>query len=339
MIHDEPMYQMVADEDEIKWFFDNVVQKPMIHESYAAVFVARFKKLSDEERAEVGVAKREAEFMSTQTFRVKKIHDLADLQADDGWNFTNFMKHVLRFNVDKMAYTTSGGYPLPEKCLAIIFYVNPCDEIKVADEVTQKLQETKTAIVKAMLNGKNLDTNLQSYQAFSNIESNVKHARAHCKGSVYWLDFDIDVPAWFKSTDIGIVRPEQYFESMKRVFDVHYGRGNYLIIDTSGGYHVLVRTAAIKSNPRNVCNAVYEVYRRGCLDGNPEYRDEKGNDKFECIVNDSQIPGIPMPGTYQYGRPVRIINKEDFNPSFENKVAKSYFNTLYNIMSTKQTTT
>ena len=68
MIHDEPMQQMIADEDEIKWFFENVVQKPMIHESYAAVFVARFKKLSDEERAEVGVAKREAEFMATQTF-------------------------------------------------------------------------------------------------------------------------------------------------------------------------------------------------------------------------------------------------------------------------------
>jgi hypothetical protein len=67
--------------------------------------------------------------------------------------------------------------------------------------------------------------------------------------------------------------------------------------------------------------------------------DAKGNDKFECVVNDSQIPGIPMPGTYQYGRPVKIINKEDFNPNFVNKTAKNYFNTLYNIMSTKSTTT
>jgi hypothetical protein len=62
-------------------------------------------------------------------------------------------------------------------------------------------------------------------------------------------------------------------------------------------------------------------------------------EKFECIVNDSQIPGIPMPGTFQYGRPVRIINKEDFNPHFVNKASKSYFNSLYNIMSTKPTTT
>lgn len=333
------MYNMIADTEELRWFFENVLYRPMIHESYSAVFVARFKKLSDEERVSVGVSKREAEFMATQTFRTKKVHDFADMVADDGWTFTNFMKKLRRFNVDKGAYITSGGYSLPEKCLAVIFYVNPCDEIKVADEVTQKLTDTKTAIVKAMLNGKALADNLQSYQAFSNIESNVKHARAHCKGSVYWLDFDIDVPAWFKHTEIGIVRPEQYFEAMKCVFDQHYGKGNYLIVDTSGGYHVLVRTAAIKNNPHLLCKDIYDIYKRGCLDGNTEYRDEKGNEKFECIVNDSQIPGIPMPGTFQYGRPVRIINKEEFNPNFINKTSKSYFNSLYNIMSETKTVT
>lgn len=327
MIHNEPMYQMIADEDEIKWFFENIVQKPMIHESYAAVFVARFKKLSDEERSEVGVAKREAEFMATQTFRVKKIHDLKGLIDDDGWTFKNFIKHLCRFNVDKTAYTTSGGYPLPEKCLAVIFYVNPCDEIKVADEVMQKLNDTKTAIVKAMLNGKTLDANLQSYQAFSNIESNVKHARAHCKGSVYWLDYDLDCPGWFKDTS------SLYFKDMKNQLDEMYGAGNYIIIDTSGGYHILVRTAAIKANPHEFCTAMARLYNMGlAMDKSLKpYIDEQGREKFECIVNDSQIPGIPMPGTYQYGRPVKIINKEDFNPNFVSKVAKSYANSLYNI--------
>ena len=325
------MYQMIADPEEVKWFFENVLQKPMIQESYAAVFVARFKKLSAEERVEVGISKRDAEFMATQTFRVKKIHDLADLRADDGWTFENFLKKLKRFNVDKEAYTTSGGYPLPEKCLAVIFYVNPCDEIKVADEVTQKLNDTKTAIVKAMLNGKTLDVNLQSYQNFSNIESNVKHARAHCKGSVYWLDFDLDVPDWFRQ---GV-----YFNTMKAILNNRFGLGNYLIVDTSGGYHILVRTAAIHGNPPEFCKDMTGIYWKAITEeGMPEYVDDTGKDKFECIVNDSQIPGIPMPGTYQYGRPVRVVNKEDFNLNFVNKAAKSYFNSLYNIMSIKQTT-
>ena len=49
-----------------------------------------------------------------------------------------------------------------------------------------------------------------------------------------------------------------------------------------------------------------------CTDVDSSYLDEKGNSKFECIVNDSQIPGLPLPGTYQYGRPVTVLNKEDF---------------------------
>jgi hypothetical protein len=303
-------YEVIADIEELKWFFDNILIKPQFHESYAAVFCARYKKLTDEERAEVGISKKDAEFMATQTFRVRKFHNAADFAKDDGWNFDNFIKHLKRFNVDKGAYLTSGGYPLPEKCLATIFYVNPCDEIKVADEVTRKLDETKTAIVKAMMNGKTLADNLQSYQAFSNIESNVKHARAHCKGSVYWLDFDLDCPGWFKS------ETNPYFYAMKEELTKRYGLGNYVIIDTSGGYHILVKTCCIHTSPHEFCREMQRLYNIGIAGGCMPYLNDKGLDKFECIVNDSQIPGIPMPGTYQYDRPVRIINKEDFNKDY-----------------------
>lgn len=298
-------YNVIADIEELKWFFDNILVKPQMHESYAAVFCARYKKLTDEERAEVGISKRDAEFMATQTFRVRKFHNAADFEKDDGWNFDNFIKHLRRFNVDKEAYLTGGGYPLPEKCLATIFYVNPCDEIKVADEVMSKLNDTKTAIVKAMLNGKTLEDNMQSYQAFSNIESNVKHARAHCKGSVYWLDYDLDCPGWFKATH------GPYYEALRGTLNEMFGKGNYAIIDTSGGYHILVRTKAIHCDPHYFCKSMEILYHKGIQDGCMPYYDDKGKDKFECIVNDSQIPGIPMPGTFQYGRPVRVLNKED----------------------------
>ena len=55
------------------------------------------------------------------------------------------------------------------------------------------------------------------------------------------------------------------------------------------------------------------MYDEGVEHGHKPYLDEKGNCKFECIVNDSQIPGIPLPGTFQYGRPVTVLNKDDFN--------------------------
>ena len=303
-------YNVIADVEELKWFFDNILVRPQIHESYAAVFCARYKKLTDEERAEVGISKRDAEFMATQTFRVRKFHNAADFEKDNGWNFDNFIKYLRRFNVDKEAYLTGGGYPIPEKCLATIFYVNPCDEIKVADEVMSKLNDTKTAIVKAMLNGKTLEDNLQSYQAFSNIESNVKHARAHCKGSVYWLDYDLDCPGWFKATY------GPYYETMCGTLNEMFGKGNYAIVDTSGGYHILVRTKAIHCDPHLFCKSMEILYYKGIQDGCMPYYDDKGKDKFECIVNDSQIPGIPLPGTFQYGRPVRVINKEEVSAEY-----------------------
>jgi hypothetical protein len=302
-------YEVIADIDELRWFFENILYKPAVNEAYQAVLAARFKKLTDEERAEVGIAKNESEFLMTQTFRLKGFKRAADLDVDDGWTFENFLKKLRRFNVDRQAYLTTGGYPLPEKCLTTLIYVNPCDEIKVADEIMRTLEETKTAIVKAMLNGKTLDTNLQSYQVFSNIDGKLKRARAHCKGSSYWLDFDLDCPEWFKSEE------NEYVSTMKLALTKHFGANNYIIIDTSGGYHIMVRPRGLHSNPRNFCTEVEKIYEAALLnDGMPQYLDSKGNHKFECILNDCQIPGLPLPGTFQYGRPVKVINKEDFRP-------------------------
>ena len=55
-----------------------------------------------------------------------------------------------------------------------------------------------------------------------------------------------------------------------------------------------------------------DLYDDSVKRGEEPYVDEKGNNKFECIVNDSQIPGVPLPGTYQYDRKVTVLNKEDF---------------------------
>ena len=155
-----------------------------------------------------------------------------------------------------------------------------------------------------MLNGKTTVDNLQSYQWFDKAESNLKHLRANQKGTRYWLDFDIDVPAWFKVS---------YYDQLKTLLTEAYGLKNYVIIDTSGGYHVLVKASAIKKNPHDFCKDVEGIYKLGISrDGNEQYLDEKGNCKFECIVNDSQIPGLPLPGTYQYGKKVTVLNKEDF---------------------------
>ena len=296
------VYDVVADVNELKWFFDHVIQKPQINESYTAVFVSRHKKLTKEEQEDIGLTRKEAEFLAVETFRLEHFKD-ALYQDENNWTFERFLKHLRRLEVNKESYTTSKGLPLPTKTLATIFYINPCDNIKVCREFFNQYLDVTQAISKAMLNGKTTVDNLQSYQWFDKAESNLKHLRANQKGTRYWLDFDIDVPAWFKAS---------YCGQLKTLLTEDYGLKNYVIIDTSGGYHILVRTSAIKQNPRLFSNKVYDLYQAGIKAGNEPYVDEKGNSKFECIVNDSQIPGLPLPGTYQYGRKVTVLNKEDF---------------------------
>lgn len=326
---ESPMYQIIADENELRWFFDHVVQKPQVNESYSMVFVCRHKKLTKEEQKTIGLTRSQSEFLATQSVR-KKAFTGENADAADSWTFSNFLKHVKRFNVDKYAYTTALGDPLPEKTLTVIFYVNPCDDIKVADAITEQISNAKTALTKALLSGKSVSEMLQHYQVFGNLENNVKHFKANQKGTRYWMDFDIDVPQWFKDAHSEKVGVRDYalnnawqgksgYESYMRFYlklkeelNNTFGKGNYVIVDTSGGYHVLVKTSAIKSNPHDFCKKVETIYKEGLKLGFSEYLDDKGNCKFECIVNDSQIPGLPLPGTYQYGRPVTVLNKEDF---------------------------
>ena len=296
------VYDVVADVNELKWFFDHVIQKPQINESYTAVFVSRHKKLTKEEQEDIGLTRKEAEFLAVETFRLGHFKD-ALYQNENNWTFERFLKHLRRLEVNKEAYTTGKGLPLPTKTLATIFYVNPCDNIKVCREFFNQYLDVTQSILKAMLNGKTTVDNLQSYQWFDKAESNLKHLRANQKGTRHYLDFDIDVPSWFKVS---------YYDQLKTLLTEAYGLKNYVIIDTSGGYHILVRTSAIKQNPRLFSNKVYDLYQAGIKADNEPYLDEKGICKFECIVNDSQIPGLPLPGTYQYGRKVTVLNKEDF---------------------------
>lgn len=275
-------YNLIADVSELKWFFDHVLIKPKINESYSAVFVSRHKKLTKDEQQTIGMSRRETEFLSTVTFK------------NYTWDFDTFLKTLKRFNVDKYAFTTSAGEPLPEKTLVIIFYVNPCDDMKVCKRFVDEYNETNECISKAMLNGNEAT---DKYRWFNKCESTIKHLRANSKGSRYYLDYDIDVPKWFKT---------YCYDQLKQIFSNAFGCGNYIIIDTSGGYHVLIKTTAITKNPHDVCKLVDKLYRESLF-----IYSENPYDKYECIINDSQIPGIPLPGTYQYGKLVTILNKED----------------------------
>ena len=73
-----------------------------------------------------------------------------------------------------------------------------------------------------------------SIKTLVTLENNVKHFKAQCKGSVYWMDYDIDVPKWFKCASWfeevdGVKVAKQkanlnidYYKQMKSVFEKYF---------------------------------------------------------------------------------------------------------------------
>lgn len=304
------VYPVIASVEELNWFFDHVIQRPAVNESYSAVFVSRHKKLTKEQQEELGLTRKESEFLATVTFKLRAIKDAQRKDDQELWTFDQFLKALRRLEVNKLAYTTAKGEPIPTSTISTIFYVNPSDDMKVCRKFVEEYNDVNEAISKATLNGKSISDNYQSYQWFGKAENAIKHLRANQKGTRYWLDFDIDVPKWFKEGKN--YEDKSYYHVLLTLLDAYFKKGNYVVIDTCGGYHILVKTSAINQNPHNFCKHMKDLYDDCVKRGEEPYVDEKGNCKFECIVNDSQIPGVPLPGTYQYCRPVFVMNKEDF---------------------------
>ena len=63
-------YNMILNEDELHWFFDHIIEKPLAYESYMIMLACRGKKLTDEEREYTKVGAR-GEMMREELIRCK----------------------------------------------------------------------------------------------------------------------------------------------------------------------------------------------------------------------------------------------------------------------------
>ena len=45
------------------------------------------------------------------------------------------------------------------------------------------------------------------------------------------------------------------------VFNKHFGKGNYIVVDTGGGYHVLVRTCKIQIPTHTLVKKLKIIYK------------------------------------------------------------------------------
>lgn len=273
-------YKLVADMNELEWFFNHVIVKPNFDEAYAFCMSSRHKKLTKEERQELGQGP-EDEMLDPQVVFPGK---------HDEWDFNRWVKGILKYEVPVMAYTTRGGHPFLPKTLVVYCTPNPSDERNVVAQLKDYIAIHEKELVDSALKGSRVGVNESLYKLCHSLVK-FKRLQFDCTGSRNWVDFDMDL------TDAGKAVRDIIYKQWYDRATATFGKGNFVIVQTTGGYHTLVRKEILKFNP-------HKVTEQFCQDVGLECFDEfKYNNN--CM--------LPTPGTYQYEKPVVVLNKKDFD--------------------------
>ena len=125
-----------------------------------------------------------------------------------------------------------------------------------------------------------------------------------------WLDFDMDIKKECRVPKVF----EEAAVALRKAGELLFGKGNYAIIKTSGGFHTLVRKECLTFNPNNFLKEVYEQADNMLF---PQYVDEfVANDSSHKSHNGNNIVKrsalLPTPGCRQYDSYPWVVNKEDF---------------------------
>ena len=296
-MEDNEFYKLVADENEMKWFFDHILEPPEVFETYMVCLSARGKKIPPEEREIYQLGR--SEMMRTELIRRK----------GRNWNFDIYKQAPYKYNCHKSAMLTKSGLPYPEKCLVCYCYVNPSDELDCVDDTVVFYDKIKSELVRSYRkNSKDgVDDHLEK---LPKIFEHLRSCHASHLSRRIWRDYDFDVDVPKEMQDKLSKDAAKVFVKIAIVEHANkfYGKGNYAIVDTSGGYHLLVKVSAIKDNPNNFIAAVQCTQ----FDHDRALKGRVGDLCKEVKLTEVGSQFLPLPGTLQYGRLVTIVNKEDF---------------------------
>ena len=286
-------YQIIADEAELRWFYDHVIQKPGYDEAYAFCLAHRSKKLTEEER---------------KNFRAKE-SEMLDPQVvfparDGSFDFHRWAKGIYRYETNKRAYSLIEGRPLFAKAMVLYCTPNPSDERKVVKELKSYIQVHEQELVDSALKGSRAGIDESMYKLCHSLVK-FKRLQFDCTGSKNWVDFDMDVRE-------NLVRDKLY-EIAYQKFEEKVGKGNFIFVETTGGFHILLKKECIRFNPNDLINVI--MHEQFKLWGEVEEKYKANNTEVKFMVDEFNYNTncmLPVPGTYQYGNIVRVKNKEDF---------------------------
>jgi ribosomal protein S8E len=263
------MYKVIADIDELKFFYDNVLEKPKDNESIMIMHSARAKKLTPEEKQEYALGR--AEMFHTE---------ISKKRMDEEYTWIDFLSTVSKLEVNENGYLTKNKKPYPAKVLVSYIYMNPSSEAAVAQDTLNRINTINAEIFASVIKGSKSGVD-ESLAKLSSISSHIKSCHAAHPSRKVWIDFDADIDNL----------SDEEIKMIDQTTVKFFGGGNHFLIKTSGGIHILARREALKFNPNNFINALEENFNTTRVK--------------EIKKNDNNM--IPIPGTYQYGNIVRII--------------------------------
>lgn len=294
-------YNMVLDEDELHWFFDHIIQKPLEYETYMIMLSCRGKKLTEEEKEYTKVGSR-GEMMREEIIRCK-----GGLRQE--WNFDIYKQAFYRYNCDKRSLLTTAGVPYPEHAMVVYSVINPSSEIECIEDTFALYNSNKKSMMDSILKGSMIGVK-DHLVKMPKVFEHMKSCHADNTSRRIWLDFDLDIKKEFRNP---MVYEECYNALYKAAVEL-FGKGNFAVIKTSGGFHTLVKKDCLKFNPANFLTLVYEKSDNLAF---PNFIAEfVANDSSHKTKNGNNVKKrsamIPTPGCRQYDSYPVVMNKEDF---------------------------
>jgi hypothetical protein len=272
------------DIDELKWFWTYVMRPLKPNEVYFISTSARNKRLNETEREYFKIGRSEMWY--------KEI-----IAKDD---FSRFLRGIRRCEANKLAYLTKGGMPYPDKVLVLYTNISPVDAYSAMTKQIDSLIITQRTLVDSVL--KNSQQGIdQAYQNIRHSHTTGQSVFARSFSDSDWVDIDSDIENY---------NTAEAFDAVQNIKDYLYqevGKGNFIQVQTVGGFHWLIRKSKLsyvgrkyKSDPVQAIIA--------CM---TSILTPRGITINEIVKNKNEM--IPLPGTVQYGiHIVTVLNKNDF---------------------------
>jgi hypothetical protein len=272
-------YKFVFNEDELHWFYDHCIPRLKQDETFFCSLSARNKALTPEEREYYKIGRSE---MFNKT-----------LIRHDTWEI--FAENIYRFETNKLGYITKNNIPYPQKCLTIYWNIDPANVRAVINQQQILLLNLQDELINSALK-KSRDGVDEAFHKMRKVFDSTISLYARNFGTKYWYDIDIDLPKDVIKNNITAIHD---------IFTQKIGLGNFYMIDTHGGMHIIFRKKMIKFNPKDLITSIIEsIYHQKTLPENVE---------GEVIINDNRM--IALPGCCMAGKEgpylVTILNKED----------------------------